>query len=219
MEFDITCLSVTCVVIAGLMMTFSPGLVGRKCCGGGCKDESLEAPPVLIDSWPLLPSDVADTTFTYMSCSSWTFGMKFVLLFGTSHLPFSSWLAVSTSESLHVGLFKGPANTPTSSSFLAFFFSGLLLMHLNITRQTPNTINTKRPAPAIQMTLLAITDFLVLAGTGAVRAEGPCAIFQGDSWGDEPIATGAGAAAGGDGIIVVLNGFPFLLHRTCYYVN
>jgi len=80
-------------------------------------------------------------------------------------------------------------------------------------------MNAKRAAPAIQMMLLAIKDFLVLAGTCAVRAEGPYATFQGDSRGDGAIAMGAGAARGGDGMIVVLKGFPFLLHRTCYYLN
>jgi len=69
------------------------------------------------------------------------------------------------------------------------------------------------------MILLAIKDLLALAGTRAVRAEGPYATVQGDSRGDGTIATGAGAARGGDGMIVVLKGFPFLLHRTCYYVN
>jgi len=92
-------------------------------------------------------------------------------------------------------------------------------MQHNIRRQTPNTMKAKIPAPAIQMMLLAIKDFLVLAGTCAVRAEGPYATFQGDSRGGGTMPMGAGAARGGDGMIVVLNGFPFLLQRTCYYLN
>lgn len=69
------------------------------------------------------------------------------------------------------------------------------------------------------MTFLAMKDFLELAWIGAVREKGLFAPFQGDPSGDGAISTGEGAAAGGDGIIVVLNGFPSFLHRNCGYVN
>lgn len=68
------------------------------------------------------------------------------------------------------------------------------------------------------MTFLAMKDFLTLAGIGAVQAEGLFATIQGPS-GDEAIATGEGAAARGDGIIEVLNGFPSFLQGKQCYVN
>jgi hypothetical protein len=73
------------------------------------------------------------------------------------------------------------------------------------------------------MAYLARKDFLTFPGIGAVKSEeGLYATCQGDSSGDRPIAAGKGAAAtatGGDGIIVVLNGFPSFLQGKCYYVN
>lgn len=70
------------------------------------------------------------------------------------------------------------------------------------------------------MTCSARKDFLTFPGIDAVKSAGLYATCQGDSSGDRPIATGEGAAAtGGDGIIVVLNGFPFLLQGTCCSVN
>ena len=84
MELVITFLSDTLAGIAGLKTTFSPWVVGRGC-GGGCRGECLEAPPVLINSEPLLYFEAADADFAYISCSPWTFGIKFVLLFGTSY--------------------------------------------------------------------------------------------------------------------------------------
>ena len=135
-----------------------------------------------------------------------------------TYLPFSFWLVASKEVSLHGGLCKGLSKTPMSC-FLAFFFFGLLLKHHNMERQTPNTINIKTPAQAIQMMFLAIKDFLALATIGAVREEGLFATFQGDSPGDGAMATGEGAAAGGDGITLVLNGFPSFLQGTCHHVN
>jgi len=49
-----------------------------------------------------------------------------------------------------------------------------------------------------------------------VVAEGLFAAIQGDISGEGDIATGAGEAAGGDGMIVVLNGFPSFLQGKCY---
>lgn len=69
------------------------------------------------------------------------------------------------------------------------------------------------------MTCLAMKDFRTLAGTSLVGEEGLVATFQGEFSGDWAIATGEGAAAGGDGIMVVLNGFPSFLQGTCRYVN
>jgi len=50
-----------------------------------------------------------------------------------------------------------------------------------------------------------------------VVADGLLATFQGDIAGEGAIARGAGEAAGGDGMIVVLNGFPSFLQGKCYY--
>jgi len=98
-------------------------------------------------------------------------------------------------------------------------FSGLLLKHHKIRRQTPNAINIKKPAPAIQTNFLVLKDLSAIAGIGAFKvvAEGLFATFQGDISGEGDIATGAGEAAGGDGMIVVLNGFPSFLQGKYYY--
>jgi len=98
-------------------------------------------------------------------------------------------------------------------------FSGFLLKNHNIRRQTPNAINIKNPAPTIQTNFLVLKDLSAIAGIGAfmVVADGLLATFQGDIAGEGAIARGAGEAAGGDGMIVVLNGFPSFLQGKCYY--
>jgi len=63
-----------------------------------------------------------------------------------------------------------------------------------------------------------LKDLPAIAGIGAFMvSEGLCVTFQGDFSGEGAIAAGSGEAAGGDGMIVVLNGFPSFLQSKCYY--
>lgn len=67
---------------------------------------------------------------------------------------------------------------------------------------------------AIQVIALADKNFFSLTGIGDIREKGPFAGLQIESSGAEAHITGAGeGAARGDGIIVVLNGFPSFLQR------
>lgn len=101
------------------------------------------------------------------------------------------------------------------SCFFDFLFSLLPFKHLT-RRHKINTTRSKIPPTAIQVTVLAVKNFLDLEES-SIADEGPLACFQGSSEEEGAMAIYEGAGAGGDGRIVVLKGFPAFLHSRCHH--
>ena len=65
------------------------------------------------------------------------------------------------------------------------------------------------------MTFFVVKDFPHVEEFVIIGTDGPNARFPGVTSGDGATGEGKGEKAGGDGITVVLNGFPPLLHKKC----
>lgn len=130
-------------------------------------------------------------------------------------LPFSIGTPSGSDDSLCLVLSLGILYVLSSCCF-AFLFSLLPLKHLT-RRHKINTISTKIPPTAIQVTVLALKNFLGVAEFSVTGEEGPLACFQGCSEEEGALAKNEGAGAGDDGIMVVLKGFPSFLHSRCHH--